>query len=139
MSSICAPNNWSRGSRAAHPLPHHRICESASSGSSDQRQQRISTSDVSRMPSVHKRRNVACYVSTEYKTRTVRVKNIFEINLRCTPYRLVNLDRCSGFLSIVLQNMHLESVRLIISISKLMDSCFPQNLFLESRSLLPPT
>ena len=62
----------------------------------------------------------------------------FERNLRRAPSSLVNLDRCSGFLSIVLQNMHLESVRLIISISKLMFSCFPQNLFLESRSLLPP-
>jgi hypothetical protein len=34
--------------------------------------------------------------------------------------------------------MHLESGRLLISISKLMDSCFPQNLFLESRSFLLP-
>jgi hypothetical protein len=32
--------------------------------------------------------------------------------------------------------MHLESGRLLISISKLMDSCFPQNLYLESRTLL---
>ncbi len=86
-------------------------------------------------PSSHARRtrgrDVACYVSTECTIRTVR-GNIPRIVLRCAPQSIGNLDRCSGFIFIILQSLLLESGRLLIS-SKPVDSWFPQ-----SRSLLLP-